>query len=61
MTTTYEVGDRVTIKKYGDTYPAVVTKVGRTTVTVEFTTKGRKVKTYTVPGYDVRYVLAARP
>lgn len=49
----FHVGQRVAVNKYGGTYRAEVTKVGRTRVTLSFRTHGGKDKTTTVPAWQV--------
>lgn len=45
----YYVGQDVHVFKYGSPYFGTVTKVGRTRITVRFTTRGGKIKEQAVP------------
>lgn len=49
----FHVGQRVRIRKYGGTYRGHITKVGRTRVTVAFTTFGGKDKEQTLPAWHL--------
>ncbi len=50
----YRESQSVTVHKYGSTYRGVVSKVGRTRLTVFFYTLGGKAKSVTVPAWEVR-------
>lgn len=50
----FQVGQSVIVRKYGNLYPAIVEKIGRTLVTVSFTTNAGKVRRVSVPATDLR-------
>lgn len=54
---TYTIGETVAIWKYGNIYPAKVVKVGKSTVTVNFTPKNGRNRDFTFPGQDVFHLI----
>ena len=52
----FEVGTRVIVPKYGDTYVGRVMEIGRTRLVVRFLTRGGKVKTMSFAIRDVGIV-----
>jgi hypothetical protein len=53
----FEVGSKVFVPKYGDTYAGRVEEIGRTRLVVRFLTRGGKSKSIAFPLRDVGLVL----